>query len=159
MNYFVKLHEQINNTIFWQNITVWKPEFIFLTVYESKSWDAYSIDLTSDASKTHADPIFYTRCCQMLPNANQFGGFSIHREHPERWHSWSFIARKNRRSFHFHRRYENARGVIHKVLFFSKKDNSWDIFIRANIWDCQILSTFMLVKRKARGNIHKCFFL
>ena len=37
---------------------MWKLELIFLTVYESESWDAYSIDLTSDASKFHADPIF-----------------------------------------------------------------------------------------------------
>jgi hypothetical protein len=103
--------------IYWQNITVWKIELIFLTVYESESWDASSIDLTSDASKTHADPIFYTRCCQMQISLEDF----LYTENTQRWHSWSFIARKIGVLFHFHRRYENAKGVIHKVLVFFKE--------------------------------------
>jgi hypothetical protein len=53
-----------------------------------------------------------------------------------------FYCEKNRRSFHFHRRYENARGIIHKVLFFSKKDNLFGIFIRELIG---IAKSFQLV--------------
>jgi hypothetical protein len=42
-----------------------------------------------------------------------------------------FYCEKNRRSFHFHRRYENAIGVIHKVLFFFQRKTIIGAFIYA----------------------------
>jgi hypothetical protein len=74
-----------------------------------------------------------------------------------------FNCEKNQRSFHFHRRYENARGVIHKCCFISKEDNLFGHFyVRKYLGLPTYVSQDFLYRiyhGNAKGNIYKCFLL